>query len=661
MPGPVVTEQTEARESAVRGSLPRYYRAIVLGCLLVPVNIFILLYMEVGFRSSSSWGAGPYPSTLSLFANTILFLVILTLLNNLIARRYPQTALVRGELMVIYVMLTISTAIVSIDFLDVLVPMISHPFRFATPENKWEQIIQPHIPAWISMRDPEALKAWYEGNSTLYTWNHIRPWIMPVSVWSMVILIMLGVMICINTIVRQQWIQNEKLLFPIVELPLHITDPGNRLLKSRLMWVGFGIAAGIQVLNGLHEFYPSIPIIPVKMQDISPMFTTSPWNAIGWTPVSFYPYGIGLGFLLPVDMLFSCWFFFMMWRVIRVLGAVYGLYNATPSFPYMNQQALGSYYMIAVLALLSGRGHLRKVMRVVLGREKDPDEKNGPMSYRTAMIGIFAGMLALVWFFHFLNLAWWMAVAVIGMYFLLAFAIAKMHAEFGPPAHDLHMMGPELALTGAMGSQAFTPAELTGLSWLFWFNRAYRSMPIAFQLDGLKIGHKTGISGRYMATAMALASVIAVVSGFWIYISFGYQKGASAGMAAFVPGFGVEAFGRLQTWINMPTKPDIPATAGIGVGMLFTWFLYMIRLRVGWWPWHPLGFAISTSYSIGTLWLPLMIAWAAKVIIFRFGGLKAYITARDFFLGLLLGDFLVGCTWPILGAILKVSTYSFMQ
>jgi len=640
----------------------RRYRAIVLGLLLVPLNIFLLLYMEVGTRSVTGEGAGPYPSTISLFANTILFLIVLTVLNGLYARRFAASALDRAELVIIYVMLTVSTAIVSIDFLDVLVPMMAHPFRFATPENKWAQIILPHVSPWISVSDPVAMKGWYEGNSTLYAWDNLRPWIIPVAVWSGVIFVMLAVMFCINTIVRQQWMQNEKLLFPIVELPMQITEPGHRLLRSKLMWLGFSISAGISILNGLQLLYPTLPTIGVKMWDISPLMVGRPWNAIGWTPVSFYPYAIGFGFLLPVDMLFSCWFFFVMWRVVRILGAVYGAYEVTPNFPFVDEQALGAYYLIAVFALWSGRKHLRRVLRIALSGVNDAGDAEEPIRYRTAMLGLILGTAALMWFFHFIGLRWWTAVAGVSLYFFLALAIAKMHAEFGPPAHDLHSMGPEVVLTGMLGTRAFGASELTGLSWFWWFNRAYRSIPIAYQLDGLKLADRTNTSQRSMAIAIALASVIAVVSGFWIYLHFGYQRGASVGMAGHVVWFGHEAFTqRLQSWINNPTKPDIPATLAIGWGMGFAYFLYFMKLRMSWWPFHPLGFAISTSYSIGTLWLPLLIAWLAKLLALRFGGLRMYKIVLDFFLGLLLGDFLMGCTWPIIGWILGVPTYSFLQ
>ena len=248
------------------------------------------------------------------------------------------------------------------------------------------------------------------------------------------------------------------------------------------------------------------------------------------------------------------------------------------------------------------------------------------------------------------------------LYFFLAFAVARMHAEFGPPSHDLSFMGPEVILTGALGSTAFSPGQLAGLSWFWWFNRAYRSIPIAYQLDGLKIAQRSQTPYRVMSVAIAVASVTAVISGFWFYLHLGYLKGAEVGMAGHVRGFGLEAWQRhFETWTLAPAKPNLPATFAIGWGMVVAYALYILKLNVPWWPLHPLGFAVSTSYSIGTLWLPLMIAWAAKIITVRTGGLRAYRTVLDFFLGLLLGDFIVGCLWPLYGLIRGVPTYSFMQ
>lgn len=640
---------------------PGRARAILTGLALIPANIYFLLYMEVGFNQG--WpgsGAGPYPSTISLFANCIFFLAVLTGLNSLAGRFCPRAALSRAEMLVVYVMLTISTAIVSIDYLDVLVPMITFPFRGATRENRWETILWPHIAPWLSVRDPEAVKGWYEGQSSLYAWSNLRPWLVPVAAWSGLVLAMLFVMFCINVIVRERWLEHDRLQFPIVELPMQMTEPGSRLFGSRLMWVGFAIAGSISIVNGLHMYYPLVPSVGTRMWDASRLFVNKPWNAIGWTPVSFYPYAIGLGFLLPLDMLFSCWFFYLMWRVIRVLGSVYGAYDSAPDFPFMNHQALGAYLLIGLFAVWSGRTHLKDVLKSALssaGRRSD-----GPMSYRTALIGLVLGTGGVTAFFHAAGMRWWVAAAAVGIYFFLALAIARMHAEFGPPAHDLHFIGPEVVLTDILGPRAFTRGDLAALSWFWWFNRAYRSIPIAYQLDGLKIAQRTGTPDRQMSVAIGLASVAAVFFGFWFYLHFGYVRGAEVGLPGHVRHFGVEGFAmHFESWVTTPKDASVPKTVAIALGMAIACCLYVAKFSLSWWPLHPLGFAVSTSYSIGTLWVPLLIAWAAKMITLKSGGMKAYRVALDFFLGLILGDFIVGCLWPLIGLILRIPTYSFMQ
>ncbi len=612
--------------------------------------------MEQGRR-----GVGPFPSTLSLFANCVLFLLILVLANRALTRLWPRQALSQGEILVVYVMLVISTAIMSFDFVDALPPMMAYPFRMATPENRWREMLWPHIPDWISVRDPVALEGWYKGHTSMYEWRNLKPWLLPLGVWSAVILVMLFVMFCINTIVRVQWTRHDRLSFPIDTLPLQLTDPGDRLLSSRLMWLGFSIAGGITLLNGLHQLYPTLPQISVKMTDISKSFVTSPWNAMGETNISFFPFAIGLGFLLPLNTLFSCWFFYAMWRVLRVFLAAFGV-TGDPAFPYVHHQALGGYYMIALFALWSGRRHLAKVFGSAFLGRKDPDEAHGPMSYRTAVFGVILGTLAITVFFHCVGIRVWVAGAAVLLYFLMVFAIARVHAEFGPPSHELYNMGPQIALVGVLGTTAFTRADLTGLSWFWWFNRAYDSQPIAYQLDGMRIADRSGVSQRHMAAAIALASVAALISGFWIYLHFAYQRGAEVGMAGFVHMYGREAFAnQAARWMESPAGPDPAKGVAIGWGMLFTWFLYFATLRFSWWPFHPLGFAVSTSWTMGTLWFPMFIAWCAKVTAFRVGGLKAYRVALQFFLGLLLGDFVVGIMWPVVGWLLDVDTYCFTQ
>ena len=54
-----------------------------------------------------------------------------------------------------------------------------------------------------------------------------------------------------------------------------------------------------------------------------------PWNAIGTLPMRFYPFLIGLSFLIPLDLTFSTWFFFLLRKLERLVGAITG-WNTIP-------------------------------------------------------------------------------------------------------------------------------------------------------------------------------------------------------------------------------------------------------------------------------------------------------------------------------------------
>ena len=79
---------------------------------------------------------------------------------------------------------------------------------------------------------------------------------------------------CVNVLIRKQWTDNERLTYPLVRLPLEITDaqPGGRgrsglpLTQNRLFWLGFVLAAGIDLTNSLNYYFPDHPAHPDARQ-----------------------------------------------------------------------------------------------------------------------------------------------------------------------------------------------------------------------------------------------------------------------------------------------------------------------------------------------------------------------------------------------------------
>jgi hypothetical protein len=80
-------------------------------------------------------------------------------------------------------------------------------------------------------------------------------------------------------------------------------------------------------------------------------------------------------------------------------------------------------------------------------------------------------------------------------------------------------------------------------------------------------------------------------------------------------------------------------------------------LYLSWWPLHPLGYALATTQSMDYMWFPFFLAWLAKCLTLRYGGIKAYRSALPFFLGLILGDYVVPTLWGVFGMLTGYQQY----
>jgi hypothetical protein len=277
-----------AQAPETRGRFP--VRALVVGCLLLPVNAYWLVRIEMvaGGAIRDTNMNGPYPTNISLFANVLFIILLLTIANAGVRRIAPRVALGQAELLLVYIMLSIGTCLTSIDFLDVLFSMLGHATRYATPENQWGTLFVRYLPAWLHVTDPNAVAPYYLGRGDPFAAATLRAWLMPLAAWGGFILVLLWVMYCFTLLVRLPWARYERLSYPILHLPLEMTDPAGTLYRQRLFWLGFGLSGGLCLWNGLSLLLPALPAIPIKGTDLSQFFPDKPWSAMGWTPVGFY-------------------------------------------------------------------------------------------------------------------------------------------------------------------------------------------------------------------------------------------------------------------------------------------------------------------------------------------------------------------------------------
>jgi hypothetical protein len=96
----------------------------------------------------------------------------------------------------------------------------------------------------------------------------------------------------------------------------------------------------------------------------------------------------------------------------------------------------------------------------------------------------------------------------------------------------------------------------------------------------------------------------------------------------------------------------------MGGAFIFTFFLYAMRSHFFWWPFHPMGYVLAPMWFTHHLWMSVFVAWTIKALILRYGGLRAYAKALPLFLGLILGDCVIGSIWALLNLLLGIPTFS---
>lgn len=620
------------------------FHVLLIGLVLVALNAYWTLMGSEVWHSTQLTIA-------SLFFNAVFTLLVLIILNVLLKWLAPPLALTQADLLTIYAMVVMLTTISGHTMMGYLLPAIAHAFWFATPENEWLQLFGSHVPDWMAVKDVGVLQGFYEGESTLYTSENLRAWIPPVLAWSFFVVVLWTVLMALTVLIRRQWTDHERLSYPIVQLPIAMTSDPRGFFGNAWMWLGFGLAGSICLLNGLHYIVPSVPYLNVKNQWIG-QFSSKPWNAMGGISVSFYPFIIGLMFFTPLDLSFSCWFFYVFGKIQRVVGSMFGAQNI-----YFYEQSIGAWIAFGLIPLWLGRKFYSRVLRKVFVSGPSLDDSQEPMGYRTAFTIFTVGLAIICLFLHQAGMSFWALGLFLIIYFPMVLGITRSRAEIGPPVHTLIYVDPGRTMVTTLGTRQLGTTNLTLLTYLYPLNRCFRANPMPSELESWRIAERTGIGYRQMLVGMVLAIVFGIFVTFWLYLHVMYELGATSQARGWIGTMGWEFFNRLNHWLTYPRDTNVAETGGVIGGFSFTLFLAAMKTRFLWWPFHPGGYVLTTGGGLGRSWFAVFISWALKAIILKTGGIRLYRKAVPFFLGLILGDYTLGCIWSLIGIAFEIPTY----
>ena len=569
-----------------------------------------------------------------------------------------------SELIVIYCMMLIPAGIPSLGLSAYLIPILASPPYYATVENEWRTLFFQYIPDWIAPAGDKAMGYFYEGlpGGMNIPW---AVWVEPLLLWSVFALAMYLAMICLCVILRKQWVERERLIFPLVQLPLEMLKEDKKsvlvtpFFKNRMMWAGFAIPAIIHGLNGLHFHIPAVPQIKLFF-DLGVYFTSKPWNIIKplWAIVHFSV--IGFVYLLPVQLSFSLWFFYFFFHGQSVIGRAMGkpITNATgyATKGFAAYQMAGALIAMALLAAWRMRPHLADIFRRAFGGSGNVDDSNEVLSYRSALLGLFFGTLVMCLWSVAAGASLAVILPVLILFYIIMIAMTRMVSEGGmlfiqTPFRPLDLIIPVTG-TSVIGNSTLT--ILAYQEMVFMFDIRSSLMPSV--MDALKLseggdsGPGTQAPARRVRLGIAifLSITVTMAVSYITILIIGYKYGGANLSRWFFVGGPQVPFRRLSDMLFHPRGPSGVWLSFMGIGAVFMIFLTIMRARFFWWPFHPIGYAMGCSWPMIQLWFSIFLGWLFKSIILRYGGLRAYVKFRTFFLGMVMGEFLSGGVWLII-------------
>ncbi len=659
----VAARDAKAADARERGVTPR----VAVLCLgLAAFFGYVIPVVDYKFSNTFLGATHLAPGAVAVL------LALVLVVNPLLRLLRASWKFGRNEVLTVYLSCLFSCLVPGIGGNNYFVSFIIGSFYYATRENRWFDSLKG-LPPWMTPAlnadgtyNRSLVEGWYSG---------LRPgdsipwgaWIVPLLAWGAFAFATFWMLACLSVMLRAQWGEREALAFPLLRLPLEITEDVDRadkygtlgrFFRNPMMWAGFAVAVFVQSLNGLQLYFPDVPRVPLEI-NTGPLFTEAPWNQMGWVPMRVWPIAVGMTYLLTAEVSFSLWFFFWFIK-LQLIGAYFlgfppnSLPNAIDSGGkiFTVFQDAGAHITYVAIILWMAREHLTRIVRRAFGRARpDEQERREALPYPVAFWGFvlsFCFMLAWSWA---AGMALSLALAQWASYLVIAIVVSRVVAAGGLifVHHTWMPLGVMGQLVGTGPGTWLSPANGIASAAVLeaGFIQDYRASLLPSFVQSFKLAHDRGINARALITLIFGVIIVSMLIGLQMNVRLGYEN-SGLSLQGWLRTSGPQTAGN-NAHIFSQSAPDVSWTnwLWLGLGGLIIGGITLARSRFLWFPLHPLGYLMCQTYPIHTLWFSILIGWACKVLITRFGGHETYRKTTPAFLGLALGDVAMMLVWIV--------------
>jgi hypothetical protein len=624
-------------ESEIRQDVaPEQVRAVTLRSVGVAVCVIVV---SVWWDEWMAYYMDGSNISRSHFPLAFLFPFMALAVGNIVVRNMRASwALTRAEMRVVLAMGLVAISVPYDGVTGHLLGILGGVYYFASAENAWDFYLHDAIPTWLAPQNNNGEMIWFFEGTPPGHFPAIDVWFVPLFWWTLLLGAMAFAAFCLVVMLRKQWVDHERLTYPLVEVGQILTDTESdgqllRIFKSPLFWIAFGFVMFLKLWNIGSYFTPAFPPIPIE----GGQFRLGADFPFLIRRISFY--AIGFGYFARLDVLFSVWFFVFLTAfevfVFNKLGYTPGAADRQWQSDALAWQSGGALIFLALWSLWMARRHLQDVWRKALKPECNVDDGQELLSYRTAVLGLVLSLLVVVaWLFQ-AGMDLFVIFTFLPIAFLTFIGISRVIAELGL-VYVYYQVQPYDAALNIWGTPLIDRANVAILSFMRVFESIGKGFVTPAFTQAIKVVDR-GVKPRKIAMviwgALILGFVVSVVDTLYLGYAYGAYNLGNMGLQKVAPSAFNKAVNAIRNPIPMGGKGMIVQWAGIG--MVVMALLTMIRYWVPSWPIHPIGLAIQGNYGVTKTVFSILIVWAIKSILMRIGGAKLYERGKPFFIGLL--------------------------
>ena len=589
---------------------------------------------------------------------TALIALVLLLLTNLVARPLVRRNLFSaGQLLYVYLAVLVVSGLPGQQMVTHLYVALVGPAHYASPENHYRDLFFEHIPPWsvpsLESEDPAVKWAfWGLPSGATLPWP---AWVVPLACWSGFFLLLFLNYVCLAGLFRRQWVDRQRMLFPLAEIPFQMARyrgdewiPGP--FRSGWFWLAFLIPLTIHSLNGLHMHYPQIRGIDIYPLYLRGAFAGRPWDQLNGIASYFYFDVIGITYLLPADVSFSLWFFWLLRFALRVARSAAG---RTETDVFFTHVGIGSYVLVAALSVWQARGSLRAI-----GREAvrglgggDKGERSGEAGSTESVLfwGFWATAAGLILFYRALGADWVPAFLGLGLFLISALVVARIVSEAGIYGVWSPFWGSNGLLGGIFGPERLGARNVTALAMVSFQNGDTASLTLASIFQGLKLQELGRLRASHVLGLMAAALALAIVGSHPTALYSIYSRGIPS-LGWWMRGAGAGLPANIANQLNHPEGVYTAGNYGnMAAGAAVVMALSLLHVRYLWWPLHPLGWAAAFSPIVAERFgFSFLLGWILHRLVIKAGGYPGYRRFQPPILGLIVGNGLTLLVWTVI-------------